>query len=151
MILPRTTLREPAFRRFEPYLAQALVAPLEHDPKAEGLTQEVWLRQARDARLAFVRYGYTSARIPRHADLWGLRFLALENGLVRIEPAVWSTIPTPAMAPTADQTWSFAQWQTLQPSIGWVQLTNIDAEWPEIQAKNTEAVLDRQNNRVLLA
>lgn len=58
---PRYDLREPAFRRYEPYIAKALLGSYILNPMAElGLTPTTFVARFRDAILAKKRFGYRS-------------------------------------------------------------------------------------------
>lgn len=81
--LPRFDLREPAFRRYERYIALACKGNLIVDPKAElGVSSLTFCARFSDAILAKRRYKYSSAIIPDAFDLTLLRAVELDDGRV---------------------------------------------------------------------
>lgn len=84
--LPRRDLREPAFRKYEPYIARGCSQSYELDPQVEmKFTPATFVARFRDAVLAKKRFHYLSTIIPATFDLANLEAAELENGHVLIK------------------------------------------------------------------
>lgn len=70
---PRRDLRIEAFRKFEPYIAQALEADITINPKLLKMTPSTFITRFRDALRAYKLYHYPSDRIPVGTNLDGMR------------------------------------------------------------------------------
>lgn len=91
-ILPRIDLREPAFRRYEPIIAEACKQTIEYNPLLKlNVNPHTFACRFRDAILGKRRYHYHSSIIPRDFDITVLRVHELSNGNVLIENPVADT------------------------------------------------------------
>lgn len=85
--LPRETLREPAFRRFEPFLARGchgtVVIRMEEVPGMK-LKPKSFITRFLEARLGFQRYGYESSLIPPGYDLNKIKISETHDGKVML-------------------------------------------------------------------
>jgi len=85
--LPRPDLQEPAFRKYERYIARALERSYRIDPMIElHVTPRTFIARFKDAILGFQRYNYTSTSIPRSAamSLRSIRLFELAGGEVEV-------------------------------------------------------------------
>lgn len=84
--LPRRDLREPAFRKYELYIARACSQSIIIDPQAElTFTPSTFIARFRDAILAKKRYNYPSSLIPPSFDISKLEAAEIPNGRVLIK------------------------------------------------------------------
>lgn len=81
--LPRADLREPAFRKYEAFIAAACKGSIVLNP-LEGQTSTTFQARIRDAILGYKRYKYVSKLIPINYPLHQLKVIPLNNGQVRI-------------------------------------------------------------------
>jgi hypothetical protein len=81
--LPRTDLREPAFRRYEQHIAAALKGSTIIDPAP--LKAVTFCARFKDACLGFEKYGYASDVIPTGAWLRVIKPLELPDGKVLLQ------------------------------------------------------------------
>lgn len=86
-ILPRFDLREPAFRRYESFIAKACKGSYELRPTEfdEPRSARTFCMRFRDAVLAFKRYGYFSDAIPKGYNIDNIRALETTRGTVLLE------------------------------------------------------------------
>lgn len=86
-VMPRYDLREPAFRRYEPYIAKALQGSYLLNPMAElGVSPATFIARFRDAILAKQRFGYKSISVSCDAlELNVIRAYQTPDGNVTVE------------------------------------------------------------------
>src|SRR5512146_2172573 len=82
-IMPRFDLREPAFRKYETFIAQACY---QHEFKVNPMMRlrvspATFVARFRDALLAYKTYGYHSDAIPKGAVLSGIKAFELVGGV----------------------------------------------------------------------
>jgi len=89
-ILPRLELREPAFRKYEYFLAKAVQGSYRisaEEVRAMGTTKPMNNRTFKlritDAKTAFERFGYKSKRIPPGYPMRNVKFYETEDGGVQ--------------------------------------------------------------------
>lgn len=91
-LAPRFDLREPAFRKYEQYIADACnngtftITPRLPDKggNLKLVKAKTFISRFSDAKLAFVKYGYQSELIPVNYDLSVIKAKELEDGRVVI-------------------------------------------------------------------
>lgn len=81
--LPRIDLREPAFRKYEPYIIKACHGELVVDPIRLNMKASTFMARFRDAVLAYKKYNYHSGQIPRDNPL-DFKIVELDTGEVKI-------------------------------------------------------------------
>lgn len=98
-ILPRYDLREPAFRRYEPFIARALVnGRLLVNPIAEfDLKPSTFKARFRDAVRAYRLYKYKSTQIPANVP-YDLSVNETANGLILIVNELAELIISPVIS-----------------------------------------------------
>jgi hypothetical protein len=83
-VVPRFDLREPAFRKYEAFIAQACKGTIEVDPAERGMTAKTFRARFMDAVLAFKRYRYPSEIILSTYNVDDIQALELVSGKVRL-------------------------------------------------------------------
>lgn len=106
--LPRLTLREKAFRKYERYIARALKESYTLDPFAEmNLRAHSFVLGFKDATLGFKRYGYDSILIPKGADFRVLRLYELSDDSVSIVNLRAAAVEARPSIPSAEKDFAF--------------------------------------------
>ena len=83
--VPRSDLREKAFRKYERYINRALHETYELDPGVElQMKPATFIARFKDAILGFQRYRYSSILFTQDADFNAIRLYELPTGYVRI-------------------------------------------------------------------
>src|SRR5690349_1249842 len=91
--MPRFDLREPAFRRYEPFMAEAavkgqvIVHPYEFPASKTRQMKKAntFICRFYDAKTAYKRYHYVSRTIPKDFSVENLKCTELRDGSVLIE------------------------------------------------------------------
>lgn len=79
----RTDLREPAFRKYEAFIAAACKGSVTLNP-LNGQSTTTFQARLRDAILGYTRYKYVSKLIPINYPMHQLKVIPLNSGQVRI-------------------------------------------------------------------
>lgn len=93
IMLPRYDLREPAFRRYESIIAEAVVkGSTTVDPQAMEMKTSTFIARFRDAVRGYRHYHYESSKIPSNIA-FELRLEETTTGLVHIKNVIAKTSP----------------------------------------------------------
>lgn len=105
--MPRFDLREPAFRRYEPFMAQAavkgqiIIQPFEFPASKTRQMKKAntFICRFYDAKTAYNRYHYVSRIIPKDFAVENLKCTELRDGSVLIENLMFTPdAPAPIMS-----------------------------------------------------
>lgn len=91
--IPRVDLREPAFRKYERFIAAACNGTITVNP-LDGQNTNTFVCRLRDAILGYERYHYPSKLIPLDYPLSRLKPEALNSGQVRINNRMQDEVNT---------------------------------------------------------